>query len=302
MDFLSRITIVCFAGSFSVALLLEVLRLVKRVPLRFALTIGWTVAGLFAHTVYLLRLAQSEISRVPAESALSTFVLSSWYDWCLLAAWGVAAVYLGLLIRRPQSAYGLFLLPLVLCLIAVAVGLADQTPFARASAEQIWITIHGVVLLAGTISVSLGFAAGSMYLLQARRLKQKQPISPRIKLPPLEALQRFNRDALFWSLSCLGIGLLSGIVLNIRLQTTGGSMIAWSDPAVLSSLTLFSWLVLVTIFEWQYRPAREGRKVAYLTIASFVFLVLVLGFVLTAGHGTKSSSVSALTPQGSRSS
>lgn len=302
MDFLSRITIVCFAGSFSVALLLEVLRLVKRVPLRFALTIGWTAAGLFAHTVYLLRLAQSEISQVQAESALSTFVLSSWYDWCLLAAWGIAAVYLGLLIRRPQNAYGLFLLPLVLCLIALAVGLADQTPFARASAEQIWITIHGVVLLAGTISVSLGFAAGSMYLFQARRLKQKQPISPRIKLPPLEGLQRFNRDALIWSLSCLGIGLLSGIVLNIRLQTTGGSMIAWSDPAVLSSLTLFSWLVLVAIFEWRYRPAREGRKVAYLTIASFVFLVLVLGFVLTAGHGTKSGSVSALTQPGSRSS
>ncbi|RMG04218.1 MAG: hypothetical protein D6741_01305, partial [Planctomycetota bacterium] len=30
-----------------------------------------------------------------------------------------------------------------------------------------------------------------------------------------------------------------------------------------------------------YRPAREGRKVAYLTLVSFVFLVLALGTVLS---------------------
>jgi hypothetical protein len=40
----------------------------------------------------------------------------------------------------------------------------------------------------------------------------------------------------------------------------------------------------VLIFEACYKPAREGRKVAYLTVASFVFLGLVLYFVLFFEH------------------
>ena len=56
---------------------------------------------------------------------------------------------------------------------------------------------------------------------------------------------------------------------------------------MLSSGVLFLWLLAVVTFEWVYKPARAGRKVAYLTVASFVFLGLVLYFVLFFAHGTK---------------
>jgi hypothetical protein len=54
----------------------------------------------------------------------------------------------------------------------------------------------------------------------------------------------------------------------------------WTDPVVWTSGILFVWLIIVLLFEFLYKPAQQGRKVAYLTLASFVFLGLVVGMVL----------------------
>jgi hypothetical protein len=53
---------------------------------------------------------------------------------------------------------------------------------------------------------------------------------------------------------------------------------------VISSAILLCWLVTVLLFEYFYKPARQGRKIAYLTVASFVFLALVLGIVILGKH------------------
>ncbi len=62
-------------------------------------------------------------------------------------------------------------------------------------------------------------------------------------------------------------------------------MVSWTDPVVLSSSVLFLWLAISTLFESLYKPAREGHKVAYITLVSFVFLGLVLFLVLSGSHG-----------------
>jgi hypothetical protein len=138
-----------------------------------------------------------------------------------------------------------------------------------------------VSLLLGIVGVTLGFGTGVMHLVQSYRLKSKLPPNPRFKLPSLEWLQRFNREALFISAGSLAIGLIAGVVMNTK--PAGG--IAWTHPVVVSSGILFLWLVAVLAFETFYRPAREGHKVAYLTVASFIFLGLVLYFVLFFQHG-----------------
>jgi hypothetical protein len=44
---------------------------------------------------------------------------------------------------------------------------------------------------------------------------------------------------------------------------------------------MFSWLLVSAAIGMAYRPAREGRRVAYHTLVSFVFLVIVLALVLS---------------------
>ena len=205
----------------------------------------------------------------------------------MLAAFVLAAAYLGLRFRRPENALGIFLLPLVLALIGLALLFRDADPFMPTSAIFTWRTIHGVTLLLGTVAVTLGFATGAMYLVQAYRLKQKLPPRSGFRLPTLEWLQRFNRETLVISTCLLAMGLISGVVLNLSHQSGPGTGIGWSDPVVLASGVLFAWLLVMTTFEWIYRPARQGRKVAYLTLGSFVFLGLVLFFVLFSKHATQ---------------
>ena len=147
----------------------------------------------------------------------------------------------------------------------------------------------------GTAAVVLGFATGLMYLLQSYRLKHKRPPGRVFRLPSLEWLQRFNRESLVLSTALLAICLLSGVVLNL----IGAGTVKWSDPVVLTSGILFLWLVAVTLFEAFYKPARQGQKIAYLTLANFVFMALALYFVLFGSHasdlGARSVSASVVT-------
>jgi len=277
MGWISNITITCFAASYGVSLLLEVTRLFFRAAVRNVVMVAFAAAGLLAHSLYLIAQTRGEILQRQVSP------LSSWYDFCLLAAWVLAAVYLVLMLRRPENALGVFFVPLVLLLIGVAVLFRDAAPFPPRDALRWWRWIHGSALLLGTVSVMLGFATGLMYLVQAYRLKHKMLPRPGFKLPSLEWLQRFTREALVVSTGALAFGLLSGVILNLLSRPSAGG-VSWTDPVVLSSAVLFAWLLCVTVFEWLYRPARQGRKVVYLTLASFLFLVLAFTFVLVGEH------------------
>ncbi len=275
----SGISIVCFASSYAIALALEIVRPFWTSPLRRVLEIGFVVVGLATHTVYLaLRAVESEASP-----------LSSPYDWYLLAAWTLAAVYFHLEAYYPKASVGLFVLPLMLGLVGAA-QFADQQPFAVVRASRFWGNVHGASLLLGTVTVMGGFVAGLMYLVQAYRLKHKI-ISPRFRLPSLEWLERVNSRAILISVLFVGIGFVSGIVLNrIELQE-GFDTIPWYDPVILSSTLMLLWLAAAAAFNLLYQAARRGRKVAYLTVASFGFLLIVLGALLfgSSQHGSGES-------------
>jgi hypothetical protein len=269
---LSGITILCFTASYAVALAMEVTRLFFRMPVRFFLIVGFVIAGLLAHTIHLWNRTQLGLAAgVP---------LSSWYDWSLLAAWILTVLYLGWTIRRPQSPVGLFMLPVILALIGMAYSLQKAQSFRRDEALQLWGLAHGILLMMGVVVVSFGFVAGLMYLVQSYRLKHKLQASSLLRLPSLEWLQHANKYMLFHSLFLIVLGMGAGIVMNL-IRTAGQGFVPWTDPVVISSGGLVAWLLAATIFEWTYKPAQQGRKIAYLTVANFVFLAIVLTMLAT---------------------
>jgi ABC-type uncharacterized transport system permease subunit len=270
---LSGVGIICFAGSYAVVLALEISRLLFRSGVRGAVMLGFAGAGLLAHSAFLYYQALKTTGSV----------LSSERDWYLLAAWVLVVAYLYLVYYHPRAAFGLFLLPLVLGLVGAG-AFADHTPFDQDRASKIWGIIHGTSILLATVAVLIGFAAGLMYLGQVRRLKHKLPPIRGLRLPSLEWLQRTNSRAIVVSVLMLGVGVLSGMILN-RVRTAG---LSWGDPVVFATMAMFAWLLIAVVVGALYRPAREGRKVAYLTVVSFVFLVIALGVYLGGQHGRES--------------
>ena len=189
---LTRVSLLCFSASYLVVFLLEVFRLSPKVRLRMFWIWVWIVAGLVAHTSYLYQLAQAGLeSRGVA--------LSSWYHWCLIAAWALSVIYLLTSMSRPQSTVGLFFMPLILSLIGIARLMPSTQIFGPRQATSVWGALHGVSLLIGTVSVSAGFAAGLMYLVKERGLRLKKNPAARLRLPSLEWLRMANERSLIWS-------------------------------------------------------------------------------------------------------
>lgn len=224
-------------------------------------------AGLFAHATYL-------VFRAGAFSP----PVSSPADWCLLAALVLAMIAFFATIIGNRGALGLFLLPVALGLVIVS-QYASSAPFSTARASSFWGSVHGISLLLATVVVSIGFVAGVMYLLQSYRLKRKLPPWRGLKLPTLEWLEQINSRALSVSTWLVACGFGSGVVLG---QIRNSGVIGysyWKDPAVWSLAIMLGWLVLIQLFRSIYPAARSGRKVAYLTVASFLFLLIAIGSI-----------------------
>ena len=282
---LSKVGIICFAGSYTVALALEITRLLFRSGIRRVVMLGFAGAGLFAHTVYLYYqgwLAQGS-------------PLSSMRDWYFVAAWVLVIVYLLLAYVRPKTPFGLILLPLVLALVGIGTFIANPAPIAREMATSVWGTIHGASIVLCTVALFIGFTAGLMYFYQARRLKSKLPPRGGLSLPSLEWLQRANSHALVVAVVMMGIGVASGAILNRIANARGDGRLAWDDPVVLVTVLTFVWLAIAAAFGAWYKPARQSRRVVYLTLVSFVFLVIALavGLFLPTKHGPKPASEKA---------
>jgi ABC-type uncharacterized transport system permease subunit len=275
----SGVNMLCFTASFGVALALEAVGLWARPRWRRLAVVVAALAGIVAQTWYL------------AERAAGSpwAPLSSQHDWCLSAAWGLAIVYLALVLYQPRASIGLFLLPIVLALICAA-RFASTEPMAGAEMPRIWGILHGVFLMLGTIAVLLGFVAGLMYLVQSARLKNKAPLSDRFRLPSLEWLERVNARSLIAATILVGLGFVTGVLMRLALRD--GSGLQWTDPVVISLSGMFSWLVAAEAFRLAYPAARRGRKVAYLTLAGFVFLVITLATFMSSKsmHGRTASS------------
>ncbi len=278
---MSGVSTICFAASYAVALALEVSRLLFRSGVRGAVMLGFAGAGLVAHTAFLYYRALGEAGAP----------LSSEQDWYLVAAWVLVVVYLHLAVLHPKAPFGLFLLPLALGFIVAATFLAQTEPLAREPASKIWGAIHGISIVLATVSVLVGFVAGLMYLGQARRLKHKRPPAGSLRLPSLEWLQWTNGRAIVVSVLMLGLGVLSGMVLNLINIRSETQRLPWNDPVVLSTWLLFFWLLAAVVLSAFHRPARAGHKVAYLTVASFVFLAIMLavGLLMDSRHWGRST-------------
>jgi len=287
---LSHISITCFAASYLVAWLLEITRLLFRSGVRGALMLGFASAGLVAHSLFLGYRAL----HAPGPP------LSSSYDWYLLAAWMLAVAFLYLAWLYPRSGVGLFLWPLTLGLIVAAAFFADPEPIAPEPASQIWGAAHGIALLLGDVAVMFGFIGGLMYLVQAWRLKRHVLRDGGPRLPSLEWLERVNSRVVFVSAALVSVGFAAGIVLN---RVGGRTLMPWTDPVVWSSGLMLAWLLAAAAFNVVYRPARHGRKVAYLTVASFGFLLLSLAVLLgldTRHGGQKAERQRAAAEEGAR--
>lgn len=259
---LQGITHACFGLSYLLAFGLELGRLLWPAAGWRAAALAAGLAGLFAHTAY-LTLHQ------PTPAAP--------YGSLLLLAWVLALFYLYGTVHYARQAWAVFVLPVVIGLVGLALAsaatAADPPPVdvpAWLAGDRFWGVVHGVLILLASVGVSLAFVTSVMYLAQARRLRQKVNPHRVVPLLSLERLESWGRWAVNLAFPLLTAGLLVGSLLTRHEHDPGG----WLSVKVLSTAGL--WVAFLVLVYLRYAAHVSGRRLAWLSIAAFGLLLVAL--------------------------
>jgi ABC-type uncharacterized transport system permease subunit len=262
---LGRITVFCFAASYAVALFLELLRLLVARPALRWWALGCAVAGLVAHTGFIV------VNRLPLQTSFGSLIILAW----ILAVFGIASA-----VHHRRQAWALFVLPLVLGLVLLAqlfpVG-SPATPsdgswgLLTLEGKHFWPVLHGLLMIFAAVGVCVGTVASVMYLVQGYRLKTKQLPRSGLRLWSLERLEAMNRRAIIWAFPLLTAGLLVALVQMLQLPTSTDGL---ESVKVISTVAL--WVVFAILLYLRYGIHASGRQVSILTILAFALMLFAL--------------------------
>ena len=221
------------------------------------LAIPATICGLLFHFVSLTEMLNAAHHSLPVDTHETESLLG------LLLALSFLLVYT----RYRTIALGIFLLPLAFLLgllPAFRPGLESSTFPGLHSG---WLFLHIALLLAAYAALFVSLVASTLYLIQERRLKSKTLRAARIKLPPLDILDRIALKSLLFGLPCMTAGLLIGSFLA---QIAYGATY-FRDPKILLAFAM--WLAFVGMIYIRRHSGLRGRRAVYLS--SFVFMVVL---------------------------
>ncbi len=259
--FMAGISDFCFAASYTVALVLELWHLLAPRPVLRLVSIGFGAAGLLAHTVYVL------VQPLPLATPVGSL---------MFLAWILAVFYVYGSIHHKRTAWGLFVLPLVLGLVALAKMAPPSTAPPESawqdfSGVRFWGQVHGILVLLSAVGICIAFLASVMYLVQLRRLRVKSAPAQGMKMLSLERLETMNRRAILLAFPLLTAGLIVAVALQLH---QGQFLTGWESPKILSALGL--WVVFAILLYLRYGAHARGRHVALLTMVAFAILICAL--------------------------
>lgn len=260
-DLLRHVSTSCFGTSYLLAFGCELARI--RWPLPVLRWVGLALGGvgLFTHSVFLA-------VHHPTPAAA--------YGASLAVAWVLAVFYLYGTLHSPRRAWAVFVLPMVLGLVAVALFAVSPTDTTAvfpqwATGDRVWGAVHGILLLLAAVGVCVGCIASVMYLIQSDRLRRKLNPLGGMNLLSLERLEAMSRRAVNVAFPLLTVGLLLGAVL---LRQYHGLAENWLSLKVLGTVGL--WGVFCLLLYLRYSAHLSGRRLAWLTIAAFGLMLVVL--------------------------
>jgi ABC-type transport system involved in cytochrome c biogenesis permease subunit len=263
------VTHVCFGLSYLFALALELAQQARPGRGLRILGLAFGLAGLGAHTIFLL------VHKPNPASA---------YGSLLLLAWVLAIFYLYGTSHYRSPAWGLFVLPLVSILVWLSFAFYQRSdsPAEWVSGDHLWGAVHGMLVLAASVGITVGFLASAMYLVQARRLRMKRNPLGGLRLLSLERLETMNRRAITLAFPLLTVGLLLGA---IRVPAAEAGSGGWTDPKVIGTVGL--WVVALLLLYLRYGAHLPPRRLAVLTIACFGLMIgtLIAAHPFATGEG-----------------
>lgn len=185
-------------------------------------------------------------------------------------------------ITSDSRPVGLVLVPLVAVLLAVALVLGIAPTGQPMAFRGVWFSLHVLLAFIGYAGLAVAFAAGLLYLLQFRELKDKRLGRVFRFFPSLPVLDRLGRTGLLIGFPALTLALLLGWAWTVRFQRT----FAVTDPQVIWGM--LTWLAFAAVLGVRaVRGPDTERRAALGGVIGFVLVVvsyLVLRVFMAGGR------------------
>lgn len=224
---------------------------------------GILLAGLLLHTTVLI-IHYFRTGHVP---------LTNFYESLLFFSWSVILVTLCIGVARRISLISIGTIPLALLLMGIALFNITDTEPLTPILQTYWLVIHAGFSFLSYTAYAIAFIAGVLYLFQEREIKLKKFGVMTRFLPPLESLDHLNYTSIFLGFILLTIGILTGALWSKQTHS-----VYWQGTPK-EFLAVFTWILYAILLQIRLTSRWRGRKVAYLSILCFGFVILTWTFI-----------------------
>jgi len=207
-------------------------------------------------------LAQTALLVGQAVSA-EGFPWRTWAGSLNLFVWLVVGAYLIWGCKPRYRLLGLAVMPVAAALLALAWA-GGGTALVERDDSEVVLAIHVGLMLAGFAGLTLAAGMAALYVWQERRLKRHERAVLRVRVPPLEALDRLAARTVLAALVLLALGI--GV---------GASSFERGDFDVAMGVTLAIVGVYVALLVLRHEGWR-GHRAALLNLCGFALVAIVL--------------------------
>jgi cytochrome c-type biogenesis protein CcsB len=141
--------------------------------------------------------------------------------------------------------------------------------------------VHTSLAVLGDAAFAFSFIVSVMYLIQESQLKHRHLGAVFHRLPPLDVMDMIGYRALSIGWPLFTLGMVTG---SIWAESAWGSYWSWDPKETWSLIVWTIYLVLLHLRTIGWR----GRKMAWLSIVGFLFVLVSFFVVSRAGTGRHS--------------
>ena len=191
------------------------------------------------------------------------------YESLVLVAWAIVLVWHVLESFTKIKAVGLYVMPVVLVLLTVALISYDAPREMVDALRSDIVIVHVSVMLVAIGCLYVAGGAAIIYLIEETLLRRRKTGGVLGRLPSLAALDRLIYHATLLGLPFLTMGMAAGVIRAETFKVPGWA----TDPMVL--LSAAAWAVYLALIAGRVRGDWSGRAVSWLAVAGLVLLLVI---------------------------
>jgi ABC-type uncharacterized transport system permease subunit len=192
------------------------------------------------------------------------FPWGTWAGALNLFVWLVVSAYLIWGCAPRYRLLGLAVMPLAAALL-VAAWAGGGTGVSTNDTAGGLLALHVGFMLAGFAGLTLAAGLAALYLWQERRLKRRDAGVLRLRVPPLDSLDRLSARTALVSLGTLTVGMIVGLASFSR-----------GDFDAAMAVAVGIWVFYAVVLGARYESAVRGRRFAALLVVGLGLVAVVL--------------------------